>query len=120
MPFDPADYHPDWEWIRLQVMEQDGWTCAMCGVPHNTYVVRIGGEWMPAAAFVPGGIEGMRVTFVILTTAHLDHDRGNNEPSNLRALCQACHLNWDRSFHLRQRSANRRSRRLAAGQGQLL
>lgn len=33
---------------------------------------------------------------VILATAHLDHDPTNNKSSNLRALCQECHLAHDR------------------------
>jgi len=40
---------------------------------------------------------------VVLTVAHMDHDRTNNDPANLRALCQRCHLDWDRDHHLRNR-----------------
>lgn len=34
---------------------------------------------------------------VILTVAHLDHDvsQGNHDDSNLKALCQSCHLRYD-------------------------
>lgn len=35
----------------------------------------------------------------VLTVAHLDHDINNNEPLNLKALCQRCHLNHDRPNH---------------------
>ena len=34
---------------------------------------------------------------VILATAHLDQDPTNNKHSNLRALCQECHLAHDRN-----------------------
>jgi hypothetical protein len=40
-----------------------------------------------------------QVILSVLTTAHLDHDPGNNELSNLAALCQRCHLVYDRSHH---------------------
>lgn len=35
----------------------------------------------------------------VLTIAHLDHDINNNEPINLKALCQRCHLAYDRPHH---------------------
>lgn len=44
-----------------------------------------------------------RVTRVILASAHLDHNPGNNRPRNLAALCQRCHLEHDRPEHRRQR-----------------
>lgn len=32
---------------------------------------------------------------VILTVAHLDHQPENNDPANLRAMCQRCHNRYD-------------------------
>ncbi|WP_156312000.1 hypothetical protein [Methylobacterium platani] len=32
----------------------------------------------------------MQLTHMYLACSHLDHDRGNNEPANLKALC----LRW--------------------------
>jgi hypothetical protein len=45
---------------------------------------------------------------IVLTIAHLDHDVNNNNPSNLRALCQRCHNRHDINF----RKANRKSNQL--------
>jgi hypothetical protein len=42
-------------------------------------------------------------TRVVLASAHLDHDPGNNHQRNLAALCQRCHLAHDRPEHRRQR-----------------
>jgi hypothetical protein len=36
---------------------------------------------------------------VVLTIAHLDHDITNNCPTNLKALCQKCHLSYDKDHH---------------------
>lgn len=36
---------------------------------------------------------------VVLTVAHLDHAPENCVPANLRAMCQACHLAYDREHH---------------------
>jgi len=53
---------------------------------------------------------------VVLTTAHLDHDPGNSVTSNLRAMCQGCHLHYDRDHHVATRAATIRAEREAAGQ----
>lgn len=44
---------------------------------------------------------------VILTTAHLDHTPENCDPENLRAMCQGCHLHYDREHHAQTRAATR-------------
>lgn len=36
---------------------------------------------------------------IVLTVAHLDHDISNNDYSNLKALCQRCHLSLDKDQH---------------------
>lgn len=54
---------------------------------------------------------------VILTIAHLDHDPTNNdERTNLRALCQRCHLNLDAEHHAETRAAARHAELAAMGQ----
>lgn len=40
---------------------------------------------------------------IVLTIAHLDHDVTNNALENLKALCQRCHLNYDREDNHRRR-----------------
>ena len=40
---------------------------------------------------------------VVLAAAHLDSDPTNNRLKNLRALCQRCHMLYDRPHHLAQR-----------------
>lgn len=40
---------------------------------------------------------------VILTTAHLDHQPENITDENLRAMCQKCHLNYDKDHHAETR-----------------
>lgn len=124
MPYDVREYHPDWRWIREQLMDQADGRCEWCGVAHDSWQVWADGAWTPAAEWFDA--EGQpwlltpRVVHIWLTIAHLDHDRANNEPGNLRALCQRCHLNHDRPMHLLRRIANVRSARIAAGQRRLL
>jgi hypothetical protein len=43
---------------------------------------------------------------VVLTTAHLDHTPENNDPGNLLAMCQACHLAYDAEHHAQTRAGH--------------
>jgi hypothetical protein len=43
-----------------------------------------------------------------LTIAHLDHNPQNNKESNLKALCQKCHLNYDLEHHKETRKKNKK------------
>jgi predicted nucleic-acid-binding Zn-ribbon protein len=46
---------------------------------------------------------------IVLTVAHLDHQPENNDDSNLKALCQKCHNNYDRS-HRNETIKNERNK----------
>ncbi len=48
-----------------------------------------------------------RSTLIVLTIAHMDQDIQNNDPLNLMALCQRCHLRHDRPHHLINASLTR-------------
>ncbi len=48
-------------------------------------------------------LASVRVTYVVLACAHLDHDPGNSASSNLKALCQRCHMIHDAAEHRWQR-----------------
>jgi hypothetical protein len=44
---------------------------------------------------------------VVLTTAHLDHIPEHCDDANLMAMCQGCHLHYDREHHAKTRAATR-------------
>ena len=44
---------------------------------------------------------------VVLSVAHLDHQPENNDFSNLKALCQRCHLRYDARHHAQTRKQNK-------------
>ena len=94
--FVASEYHPDWKWIRQQIRDQAGERCEFCGIAN--------------------GSMSRRGSLVILTVAHLDHDKPNNDPINLRALCQRCHLAWDIRHHVIKAHLTRRRKRIALGQ----
>lgn len=135
MPCDYATYHPDWHWISRQIREQADNRCEWCGVENKAVGARDrAGEWHAVddinGMSCSGGValfgpEFPRIIQIVLTVAHLDHDKGNNDPANLRALCQRCHLNWDRELHqaraavTRQASKQRASEEARRVRGQL-
>jgi hypothetical protein len=103
MPINYKEYHPKWRLIsylirkvrakdrcEFEVQDPDG-SFNRC--------TAINGEAHP--------ITGSRV---VLTVAHLDHNKQHNKFWNLRAGCQRCHLNYDRGRHVENRKYGRNSR----------
>lgn len=122
MPCDYAQYHPDWKWIRRQILDQAENRCEFCGVANYAVGLRLhDGEFLElrteydrlACRTTP---QDGRCVRIVLTIAHLDHNIANNDPCNLRALCQRCHLRWDHEHHLRNAGTTRRKRQAHAGQ----
>jgi hypothetical protein len=96
--------------------------CEWCHVPnHETGARDRFGVWREENAIhgMNSG-QGMdcygefpKMVTIVLTTAHLDHDKENHEVTDdrLAALCQRCHLNYDRTHHLEVQKANRERRK---------
>lgn len=57
---------------------------------------------------------------VVLTTAHLDHTPEHCDDDNLRAMCQGCHLHYDREHHAETRAGTLAAAVAGAGQLSLL
>jgi len=87
MPMNLSDYHPDWKNISRQIRQQASWHCE--GTPRFPDCRALAGDTHPDTG-----------SKVVLTVAHMDHDKTNNDPANLRALCQRCHLDWDHDHHM--------------------
>jgi hypothetical protein len=98
-------YPTDWPAISQSIKKRSGWRCECtgeCGIDHGGRCEER--HRVPALCF-----RGR----VILTVAHLDHQPESCAPENLRAMCQACHLRYDRDHHAETR---RRTRDQRAGQ----
>lgn len=83
MPIDAqwASLYPeDWDQISLKVREEAGQRCEWCGLANGSEVER----------------EGGKLTKIVLTVAHMDHDPRHCERANLKALCQKCHITYDK------------------------
>ena len=107
MPCDYKQYHPEWKIkIRPDILERDNHCCKFCGVK-NLSIIHRTGKGMNDWIYWPEGMEseawtldGLKSTKIVLTIAHLDHDKTNNEYDNLAALCQKCHLGIDLKHHM--------------------
>ena len=113
-------YPIDWPQLSAAIrFGRAGGRCETCGRPHGKQVVHLGdGRWydLEFGVWRDGDAQPLaheptlleisatgRVTRVVLATAHRDHDTSNNDPTNLAAWCQRCHLIHDRFEHLRRR-----------------
>jgi hypothetical protein len=56
---------------------------------------------------------------VVLTVAHLNYTPEDCDDDNLRAMCQACHLHYDRGHHAETRALGRAEALAVMGQGTL-
>lgn len=84
-------YPKEWPLISLTIRALAGFKC----------------EWCSAENGKPHPDTG---STVVLTVAHLDHTPENcAQRSNLAALCQRCHLNYDRFIHVQHAAQTRRA-----------
>jgi len=89
MPIDYKEYHPDFKKVSKRIREERaGNKC----------------EWCDAENGKPHPITGSKV---VLTVAHLDHDKTHVDERKLAALCQRCHLAYDLPGHIANRKYGR-------------
>lgn len=108
MAFDASRYPENWKAISLAIRERDGWCCKFCGTANGQ----------------PNPVTGSTVVLTVahLGTPHADgrlgdvHDKMDVREENLAALCQRCHLNYDRVEHIFNAALTRRRKRIKAGQ----
>ena len=119
MPIDYKNYHPDWkDIIRPDILKRDGYKCKHCGISNRTLFIWEGSKrviiddpWLHSY-YVNKSI---KLSKVVLTIAHLDGNRDNNDYINLAALCQSCHLNHDKHQHVMSRLINAAKKRETKG-----
>lgn len=111
-------YPIDWPQLSDAIrFGRAGGRCEQCGRPHKRMVLHLGdGRWWDSEAGtwrdgagrplhdpVADAQAVTRATRVVLATAHRNHDTADNDPANLAAWCQRCHIMHDRPEHLRRR-----------------
>lgn len=110
MPCDYSKYPANWKTdIRPAILKRANNCCEECGVPNYAIGARdLNGNWHNSkeiccmnsdVGYGYFGTYGVRDIKIVLTIAHLDHNVSNNDHSNLKALCQRCHLRLDIDLH---------------------
>lgn len=130
MPIKPenkARYPKNWKQIRAAILERAGNACEKCKAPNRERIARGAGKDAGTYMLMAGAVycaetgehlgyakgseyQVERITEVVLTVAHLDHQPENCDPENLRAWCQRCHLHYDKEHHAENARKTRRSR----------
>lgn len=110
MPIRPENKHrypPDWAQISLRIrFERAEGRCECLGeCGRGTHDGRC-----PNRA---GGLAYGTNKRVVLTVAHLNHTPEDCDDDNLRAMCQGCHLHYDKDHHKQTRARNRDAALLA-------
>lgn len=98
-------YPPDWPAISAAIRKgRAGNRCECIGECGQDHGFALGGEpaRCPRRHRDPCPSNPSHPT--ILTVAHLDHTPENCDPSNLKAMCQACHLRYDARHHAESRA----------------
>jgi hypothetical protein len=123
MPIDYKKYPSNWKTeIVPQVKARENNCCAFCGVKNYSVGYRQNSKFIPTAGNEMHDKAGNgelsykearelikhcnefaddNLILIVLTVAHLDHNILNNEFSNLKALCQKCHLAYDKEHHIK-------------------
>jgi hypothetical protein len=106
-----SEYSPDWkDIIRPAILKRDNYKCQVCGVRHKSKVYKDSRQnYVECDAFVEQWAisTGRKVFVLYLQVAHLDHNKSNNDPLNLRTLCPRHHALYDKQNKAFQRKIYR-------------
>lgn len=111
MPIKPENkalYPKNWKSeIRPAILKRANNCCEFCGVKNYSFRYKHNHDVM----LPPNSNVSLKeYSKIVLTIAHLDNDPTNNNYDNLRALCQKCHLNYDKELHRINSAITRRKK----------
>lgn len=101
MPMDKSKYPRDWNAISKAKRTAAGWRCEWCGIDQGAVATSTKGQPYK----------------IVLTVAHIDQNTENNNPDNLAALCQPCHLRHDAGQHAANARQTRQKKKAAIQPG---
>lgn len=112
---DKSLYPADWAEISRRTRDLAGGHCEECGIKNHLRGYRTSdGGFMSVPDNMSGYVGDSKIIRIVLTVAHLDHNPANCAQQNLRALCQRCHLRYDRFEHGRNAAETRRRKAVRA------
>ncbi len=121
-------YREAWRETRTRIIARACGRCEQCRKPNGEIVYTYTNSayyYSPAMAWTCTGRDGWwtdhtgskcerwpgkglpRKIRCVLTVAHLNHVAGDDREENLKALCQWCHLNYDKLHHHETRAARK-------------
>ena len=101
-------YADDWQGIRNRILDRDLRRCQHCALKDRSFAIVVSaGCWAGTSLSKSEAskIKGVKIIQVFLQVAHLDNNKDNNNPSNLRSLCPPCHLTNDKEWKKLKRLA---------------
>lgn len=131
MPIKPenkARYPENWKDIRAAILFRANDCCEQCKVPNRERIARGAGSDVDtymlndAEVYCANTGENLgrkrmsdynvkNMVDIVLTIAHLDHAPENVDESNLKALCQRCHLRYAAAHHAETARTTRHARK---------
>ena len=115
MPIDYTKYSKEWfTKIIPSILKRANYVCEHCGLSNGSRGYRDEQKkFVECDDFMETWAtkQGKRVFRIVLTIAHLNHDVADNREENLKALCQKCHLDYDREHHIMSRKINATKKR---------
>jgi len=110
-------YSIDWnDIIRPAVLKRDGYRCKHCSlsnrisyaIENNTRVI-LDDKWLLARY----QSLNFKIYKVAISIAHTCHNKACSNELHLIALCQSCHLRFDKHIHVLNRLKNAANKRKA-------
>lgn len=121
MPIKPENralYPKNWKAIRDEILVRADFVCEClgeCGGKHAPPALQE--ELYRGSGYYRCQRHHMRAyndVVCILTIAHLNHNPKDSRRRNLKAMCQGCHLRYDKDHHQKNAAATRERRRQEA------
>lgn len=120
MPLNYSEYPADWEQIRERILIRAKNNCEKCGLKNHSIIYKydrsyiLDGDRLHLNSLLEVypkriALKKLKLTEIVLTIAHLDHDKTNHQVTDdrLAAWCQRCHLLYDLSRHINNRKYGR-------------
>jgi hypothetical protein len=117
MPIDYKKYPANWKSeIRPRILKRAKNCCEECGLVNGALVHSFKENNKTVWRYLQTPAEwyeknNPKAVMVVLTIAHLDHDETNLEVKDerLKAMCQLCHLNYDKEEKKRRKQLKKES-----------
>lgn len=107
MSFNPKDYPKNWKEIRSKILDRSSGRCeclGFCGLHCRSKQKRCEEMNGRSAVWAKG--------IIVLTIAHLCHHKNCSDENHLVALCQRCHLRYDRFMHMKNAAKTRAGKQM--------